>query len=154
MISSPRGTEMFHFPRFASMPYVFRHGWHPAMGAGLLHSETRGSRAACASPRTIAACRVLRRRLPPRHPPYAALRLPAKKTPADTPCMLSSAMSYAVKCLTAGSASLRGRYRLIDFKITSNLSPSKSFRCQRAGPLGAQTAQYGGTSAAPGGAFP
>ena len=26
LISSPRGTEMFHFPRFASAPYVFRCG--------------------------------------------------------------------------------------------------------------------------------
>ena len=37
--------------------------------AGLPHSETRGSRAACASPRIIAACRVLHRLAEPRHPP-------------------------------------------------------------------------------------
>ena len=43
----------------------------PRRGAGLLHSEIRGSKAACASPRLIAACHVLRRLLPPRHPPSA-----------------------------------------------------------------------------------
>ena len=39
--------------------------------AGLPHSETRGSKAACASPRNIAACRVLHRLTEPRYPPSA-----------------------------------------------------------------------------------
>ena len=38
---------------------------------GLPHSEIRGSRAICASPRLIAACHVLPRLREPRHPPYA-----------------------------------------------------------------------------------
>ena len=45
----------------------------PSRG-GLPHSETRGSMAARASPRTIAACRVLPRLREPRHPPYALTR--------------------------------------------------------------------------------
>ena len=45
----------------------------PAHG-GLPHSDTRGSRAARASPRSFAACRVLRRLREPRHPPYALTR--------------------------------------------------------------------------------
>ena len=40
---------------------------------GLPHSETRGSKAICASPRLIAAYRVLRRLPEPRHPPDALL---------------------------------------------------------------------------------
>ena len=45
----------------------------PAHG-GLPHSDTRGSRAARASPRSFAACRVLLRLREPRHPPYALTR--------------------------------------------------------------------------------
>ena len=45
----------------------------PAHG-GLPHSDTRGSRAARASPRSFAACRVLLRLREPRHPPYALAR--------------------------------------------------------------------------------
>ena len=39
--------------------------------AGLPHSDTAGSRAACASPAIFAACRVLHRLPEPRHPPCA-----------------------------------------------------------------------------------
>ena len=39
--------------------------------AGFPHSETSGSKTACVSPELIAACRVLRRLPPPRHPPCA-----------------------------------------------------------------------------------
>ncbi len=52
-------------PRFADAA--------PARG-GLPHSDTRGSRAARASPRSFAACRVLLRLREPRHPPYALAR--------------------------------------------------------------------------------
>ena len=48
--------------------------------AGLPHSETHGSRAACASPWNIAACRVLRRHPPPRHPSCARKAWPQKPT--------------------------------------------------------------------------
>ena len=43
--------------------------------AGLPHSDTRGSRAARASPRIFAACRVLPRLREPRHPPCALVTL-------------------------------------------------------------------------------
>ena len=76
LISSPRGTEMFHFPRY-SLCGLFN---SPADGAparaGLLHSETHGSTVACTSPWTIAACRVLRRPLSPRHPSCARRACP------------------------------------------------------------------------------
>ena len=49
--------------------------------AGLPHSETHGSRAACASPWNIAACRVLRRHPPPRHPSCARKAWPQKNKP-------------------------------------------------------------------------
>ena len=40
---------------------------------GLPHSDIRGSRGICPSPRLFAACHVLRRLREPRHPPYALL---------------------------------------------------------------------------------
>ena len=52
----------------------------PARG-GLPHSDTRGSTAARASPRTFAACRVLHRLREPRHPPRALLRFPQRGGP-------------------------------------------------------------------------
>ncbi len=56
--------------------------WPPASGGmsclqhdGLSHSEIRGSRAMCASPRLFAACHVLHRLREPRHPPCALIYL-------------------------------------------------------------------------------
>ena len=76
---------MFHFPR-CRPPRLF----DSARGrrdrpAGLPHSETHGSRAACASPWNIAACRVLRRHPLPRHPSCARKACPQEKSPAGAP---------------------------------------------------------------------
>ena len=56
--------------------------WPPASGGmsclqhdGLSHSEIRGSKAMCASPRLFAACHVLHRLREPRHPPCALIYL-------------------------------------------------------------------------------
>ena len=77
MISSPRGTEMFHFPR-CRPPALFDSGrGRRDRPAGLPHSETHGSRAACASPWNIAACRVLpapRRGISPLAASFFAIR--------------------------------------------------------------------------------
>ena len=59
-------------PRVASSrPIWFRRGWAGMTPPGFPHSEIRGSKAVCASPRLIAACHVLRRLPVPRHPPCA-----------------------------------------------------------------------------------
>ena len=58
---------MFQFPAFASLIQ----GMTGLQPAGLSHSEIRGSKAICASPRLIAAYHVLHRLQEPRHPPYA-----------------------------------------------------------------------------------
>ena len=52
-------------------PILFRCGWRGMTPAGFPHSETRGSKAVSASPRLIAAGRVLLRLPVPRHPPRA-----------------------------------------------------------------------------------
>ena len=53
-----------------SVPRVCPHisGYPASLRDGLPHSEIRGSKAICASPRLIAACHVLHRRQEPGHP--------------------------------------------------------------------------------------
>ncbi len=70
LISSPQGTEMFHFPWCRPCHLCIQWQVVPG-GTGLLHSETHGSEATCAYPWTIAACRVLHRSPSPRHPSCA-----------------------------------------------------------------------------------
>ena len=67
LFSLPAGTKMFQFPAFAPP----NNGGASANAGGLPHSETRGSKAGCASPRLVAASHVLHRLLEPRHPPCA-----------------------------------------------------------------------------------
>ena len=71
----------FTSPGVASPAYAFGRGWRPAKGAGFPHSGTPGSKRACRSPGTIAACRALPRLAMPRHPPCARMRL-AGSSPA------------------------------------------------------------------------
>ena len=55
----------------SSVPILFSTGFTDFTLCGFPHSEIRGSKAICASPRLIAACHVLRRLPVPRHPPCA-----------------------------------------------------------------------------------
>ena len=59
LISFPQGTEMFHFPWFASYTYVFSARY--SVKSGFPHSEILGLTVVDTYPRLIAACRVLRR---------------------------------------------------------------------------------------------
>ena len=68
---------MFQFPRSPSPPLCVRGGDAAPACGGFPHSGTPGSKAVCASPGTIAACRALRRLPAPRHPPCARGILPA-----------------------------------------------------------------------------
>ncbi len=101
LFSSPPTTGMFRFVGFASP-------WGDAAPprGGLPHSDTRGSMAARASPRTFAACRVLPRLREPRHPPCAlsrfSLSLAARRiaAPRSLVCrlvFLSAFTSHPVK---------------------------------------------------------
>ena len=60
---------MFQFPRLALSRS------DEVSPARFPHSDIPGSMLACSSPRLIAACHVLHRRLVPRHPPCALLHL-------------------------------------------------------------------------------
>ena len=83
----------------------------PAHG-GLPHSDTRGSMAARASPRTFAACRVLPRLREPRHPPYAlsrfSLSLAARRiaAPRSLVCLVCLCVCFHFPILSKNRAGL------------------------------------------------
>ena len=68
LFSLPPGTEMVHFPGFASPPYGFRWRCRVFPRGGFPHSDIPGSQPVCDSPRLFAADHVLLRLLAPRHP--------------------------------------------------------------------------------------
>ena len=76
LLSFPRGTEMFHFPRCRpERTILFIRPRRPMEGGGFPHSDIRGSKPADGSPRLFAVCRVLHRLTVPRHPSCARIRL-------------------------------------------------------------------------------
>ena len=74
-LSFPQGTEMVHFPWFASYHYVFMIGCLELLQDRLPHSGISGSKVAYTSPELIAVCHALLRQVLPRHPSYACLSL-------------------------------------------------------------------------------
>ena len=70
-----RVHEMFQFPAFPCVPYVFRYACRGIARGGFPHSDIPGSLPVCGSPRLFAAYHVLRRLPAPRHPPYALCSL-------------------------------------------------------------------------------
>jgi hypothetical protein len=86
LISLPRGTKMFQFPRFPPHSYGFRVGCIGMTLCALPHSDIPGSAPAGGSPRLIAAYHVLHRLLAPRHPPCAlTCATPAPSRARHTP---------------------------------------------------------------------
>ena len=75
LLSLPAGTEMFHFPAWASRGLWIQLRERRQTSPGFPHSGIPGSRPACGSPRLIAACYALHRLLMPRHPPYTLSNL-------------------------------------------------------------------------------
>jgi hypothetical protein len=71
LLSFPPGTEMFHFPGFASRDYGFIPGCTDITPHGFPHSGIAGSKLVCSSPALIAAYHALHRLQLPRHPPCA-----------------------------------------------------------------------------------
>jgi len=79
LIYFPRGTEMFHFPRYRPVSLCIQLTVAGQTPAGLPHSEIPGSKRACRSPGLIAVSHVLHRLLVPRHPSRARIRLTDSK---------------------------------------------------------------------------
>jgi hypothetical protein len=101
LISTPRGTKMFQFPRFPPRSYGFRAGYRGMTPCTLPHSGIPGSTPADGSPRLFAANHALHRLLAPRHPPCAlrsAAPAPSRARPTpdltrySLPVLLSSAL--------------------------------------------------------------
>ena len=82
--------------------------------AGFPHSDTPGSKPACGSPRLFAACHVLPRRLVPRHPPRALVRLISLLPPPALDTLLPDYPLYP-NCQTAETtrAPLAGSARTV-----------------------------------------
>ena len=91
LMSFPPGTEMFQFPGFASVTYVFSAGYR--IRGGFPHSEICGSKGARPSPQLIAACHVLHRLSVPRHPPDALKRLISASSTREAPRTVASTLS-------------------------------------------------------------
>ena len=101
LFSFPAGTKMFQFPAFASRIG----GIISLQDIGLSHSEIRGSRAICASPRLFAAYHVLHRLREPRHPPCALIYFLVRAVPHGTARLILSAV------LRHNTRSRRGMHR-------------------------------------------
>ena len=78
LLSFPPGTEMVHFPGFASIPYVFRYGYPSFTGVGFPIRKSPDQSLFSDSTELIAASHVLHRLPAPRHPPYALSSLTIK----------------------------------------------------------------------------
>jgi hypothetical protein len=78
-----RVLRWFTSPRCPPRTYGFSPGYPRITGGGLPHSEIPGSKPVCGSPRLIAAYRVLRRLLAPRHSPYALSSLTVTLEPGS-----------------------------------------------------------------------
>ncbi len=82
MISFPRGTEMFQFPRCPPRTLCIQVRVTKVHLVGFPHSEMSGSTLATSSPDLFAGDRVLLRPLAPRHPPRALCSLTYFQHPA------------------------------------------------------------------------
>src|SRR5262249_9680701 len=119
VIYFPPGTEMVHFPGLAHTRLCIQRAVTRVYLAGFLHSDIPGSKPACGSPRLIAACHVLHRLLPPRHPPYALSSLIIKLTQTVEIVVARLASSPRGLAVLNRCSSIRPRFRL---------SPEPGFR--------------------------
>jgi len=82
MLSFPRGTEMFQFPRCPPRILCIQMRVTRVHLVGFPHSDMSGSTLATSSPDLFAGDRVLHRPLAPRHPPRALCSLTYFQHPA------------------------------------------------------------------------
>src|SRR5439155_27110233 len=102
LLSLPPGTEMVHFPGLARTRLWIQRAVVRVYRTGFPHSEIPGSQGVSPSPRLIAGNHVLRRRLAPRHPPYALSSLTIKSAQHTRRVASGSAISGQSKPLTVG----------------------------------------------------
>ena len=110
LLSFPRGTEMFHFPRCSSSGTIeFIPGCHASRHGGLPHSDTSGSKPVDGSPEIFAVCRVLLRLVMPRHPSCARIRLAGRNPASRLRCSLNSTFCFHAPGCQRSLASSRTR---------------------------------------------
>ncbi len=111
LLSFPRGTEMFHFPPFASTAYVFSCRYLAIKPDGFPHSGISGSQLASSSPELIAGSHALHRLLLPRHPPSALSNLTTRNLLCVFHIQLSKELSLVevngIEPMTSGLQSRR-----------------------------------------------
>jgi hypothetical protein len=93
---------MVHFPGFARTRLWIQRAVQGFYPCGFPHSEIPGSKPACGSPRLIAACHVLLRHLPPRHPPCALSSLTTKFTQHSPPWRVTPVNSWRHRLIAPG----------------------------------------------------
>ena len=115
LISFPGLLRWFTSPSVAPPPYFIRVRGAGIAPGGLPHSDIRGSRDMCSSPRLFAACRVLHRLSAPGHPPWTCIRLAIRP--------LHLAISACIPSLYISNICLLGQNRV------ELLTPALSERC-------------------------
>ena len=135
-------------------PWIRPRGAGPSSG-GFAHSGTRGSKAVCAYPRTIAACRALLRLPEPRHPPRALhiLRPLPGGAPPSMPISHDSNLSDrrtltppgALPPAAIGDASLTRRYFSSISQIGSFIFLESIGQRHRAALLAMRLSRYAGS---------
>ena len=98
---------MFQFRRFPAYAYLIQRTLTEYCSAGLPHSEISGSQDICSSPKLIAACRVLRRLLMPRHSPCALSSLTCS---SQSPLCSVSAFRRNLRPLPCSSLPTKTRF--------------------------------------------
>ena len=101
LLSLPPGTEMVHFPGFASHSLLYSGVDIPILlRIRFKDSEIPRSQPVCGSLRLIAAYHVLHRLPSPRHPPCALSSLTIKFTPLEIPYGLSAEAKFTAHLYT------------------------------------------------------
>ena len=126
---------MFQFPGLPPPGLCVRPGGDaPRRRAGFSHSETRGSKGVCPSPRIIAACRVLRRLPVPRHPPPALTIFLLSQTvwfhDSYGPRLAGPWVSYCMRCDLLEENLRWSRYAAL--KVRPGRAPGTGHRAGRA----------------------
>ena len=98
---------MFQFRRFPAYAYLIQRTLHRYCLCGLPHSEISGSQDICSSPKLIAAYRVLRRLLMPRHSPCALSSLTCS---SQSPLCSVSAFRRNLRPLPCSSLPTKTRF--------------------------------------------
>ena len=115
-----RVLRCFSSPGLPSMPYGFRHGYHPIKDGGFPHSEISGSTLTYSSPKHIGVRPVLHRLLVPRHPPCALTYLTLSEDSATADFFVGFVFFAARKLAAAKSLLLNPQLagcRYLVFKV-------------------------------------